>query len=73
MLDRRVATVPQHFHIRWLPSGKLDWERHDARDQAEEAAKQLSRRDEGYAIEQFHEPCRQCTLARSIGSATRTF
>lgn len=61
MLDRKLVIVPaSHFHIRWLPSGKLDWERHYTRDNAEKAAAQLARSNEEHVIEQFDDACRQC-------------
>lgn len=54
-----------HYHIRWVASGALDWERHDTRAEAEEAAKQLARSNEKYVIEQFDEACLLCqTLLR---------
>jgi hypothetical protein len=59
-----------HHHIRWIPSGDVDWERHETRAQAQESAKQLLRRGEEYAIEQFDEACIQCA-ALQAGNALR--
>lgn len=69
-----AATSPEtHYHIRWVSSGALDWERHDTRAHAEEAAKRLSRANEGYVVEQFDKACIRCqTLDRSGGRAVRT-
>lgn len=68
-MDRETAISPEiHFHIRWVTSGNLDWERHDTRAQAEESAKRLSRTDERYTIVQFDERCVECrTSARPVG------
>lgn len=55
-----VIALGLHYHIRWLPSGKLDYERHDTRAQAEEAANQLAQPNEGHAIERFDEACSKC-------------
>lgn len=56
--DVRVSGI--HYHIRWLPSRELDWERHHTPEQAEEAAVRLSRENEKWKIEQFGEDCPQC-------------
>lgn len=55
-----VAVSGIHYHIRWLPSRELDWERHHTPEQAEEAAVRLSRENEQWIIEQFDEVCPQC-------------
>lgn len=70
-MNSDTAVSPKvHYHIRWLDSGELDWERHDARIQAEEAAKQISRRDERYSVEGVNEEdCIKCaTLVRDAKS-----
>ena len=54
-----------HHHIRWVPSGAVDWEPHETLAQAEESAKRLSRKYEGYVIEQFDEACVQCAALRA--------
>lgn len=65
--DTAVSPVI-HYHIRWVSSGAVDWERHDTRTQAEESATRLSRTNEEYKIEQFDESCVQCrTSNRSVG------
>lgn len=62
-MDSDAAVSPEiHYHIRWLASGELDWERHDTRVQAEEAASQISRPDERYAVERFNEACINCAM-----------
>ena len=58
-----------HYHICWLASGDVDWERHDTRTQAEAAAEQLSQLDERYSIEAFDECCVRC--ATSVVSDAR--
>ena len=55
-----AAPTKIHYHIRWLASGELDWERHDTRTRADQAAKQLSRPDERYAVEPFEGSCVKC-------------
>lgn len=61
-----------HFHIRWVSSGAVDWERHGTRAEAEEAAKQLSLKDEKFTVEQFDETCPKCqTLAHPEKVADR--
>lgn len=55
-----VTSSKIHHHIRWVSSGAVDWERHETRTQAEESAKQLSRKGEEYSIEEFDEACLEC-------------
>ena len=62
-----------HYHIRWLASGRLDWEPHDTRTQAEEAAERLSQRDERYAVEQFEEPFVKCCKPAVRDARTEKF
>jgi len=64
-MDCHTASVPEtHYHIHWL-NGKVDWERHDTRAEAEQSAARLSRPGEQYAIEQFDKTCVHCrTTAR---------
>ena len=57
--DTASCTEP-HYHIRWLSSGRLDWERHDTHAKADESAKELRIGDEGYEIEEFDETCEIC-------------
>ena len=65
-MNSDTAASPKiYYHIRWLASGELDWERHDTRTQAEEAAERLSRPAERYVVELFEESCVKCaTLVR---------
>ena len=51
-----------HFHIRWV-SGKLDWERHATRFDAERSAKRLVGPRETYRIEEADGHCRVCKMA----------
>ena len=53
-----------HFHIHWVGSDKLDWERHDSRTDAEESAKRLAQKGEEYAVEQFNGDCQKCRSDR---------
>jgi hypothetical protein len=53
-----------HFHIHWLRSDKLDWERHDTRTDAEESASRLAQNGEEYSVEQFNGDCQKCRLDR---------
>ncbi|MGH9574148.1 MAG: hypothetical protein ACRD40_11540 [Candidatus Acidiferrales bacterium] len=49
-----------HYHIRWSDS-KLDWERFNTRQEAEQAARQLTRSDETFTLEQVDDgTCMQC-------------
>jgi hypothetical protein len=49
-----------HYHIRWSNT-KLDWERFRTRQEAEQAARQLARPGETFALEQVHDgTCVQC-------------
>jgi len=49
-----------HFHIRWSPSGLLDWQAFDTQAEAEAAAAQLSRPSETYTIEASLANCGRC-------------
>jgi len=61
-MNRDTTLSPKiHYHIRWLVSGEVDWERHDTRTQAEEAAERLSQPGERHSIERFDECCVKCT------------
>jgi hypothetical protein len=69
-MDSVSAVSPKiHYHIRWLASDELDWERHDTRAQAEEAANQLSRPHEQYSVERFEENCVRCQKLASTAKA----
>jgi hypothetical protein len=59
---REQLTIPHkfHFHILWVYSKKLDWERHDTQAEAEESAKRLAQGSEEYAVEQFDGDCPRC-------------
>lgn len=65
-MNSNAAVYPKtHYHIRWLDSGQLDWERHATRAEAEEAAERLSRQNESHSVERFEETCVKCaTLVR---------
>jgi len=50
-----TAVSPKiHYHIRWLASDELDWERHG------------TRADERYSVEQFEDNCAKCTVSRNM-------
>jgi hypothetical protein len=60
-----------HYHIRWSNT-KLDWERFRTRQEAEQAARQLARPGETFALEQVHDAtCVQCLKIWREWSATR--
>lgn len=59
-----------HFHIRWS-NLRLDWEPFISLEDADKAAKQISRRDEKYTIEQFGSECLQCERLREIARGKR--
>jgi hypothetical protein len=64
-MNLNPATIPSksHFHIRWVLSDKIDWERHDTQPDAEASAKLLAQRSEEFAIEQFNGDCPKCPSA----------
>lgn len=68
-MNRETSTFTAiHYHIHWISSDSLDWERHDTRVEAEESAIELVREDEGYEIEEFNGICALCrSLGRSEG------
>lgn len=70
-MDPVVPTFPAvtHYHIRWFPSGELDWKPHATRAEAEESANYLSGRHEEYGIEQFDKDCVSCWAFRSATEA----
>jgi len=49
-----------HYHIRWLPSGRLDWEKFGTRGEAEAQARELARTNEIYNVVEFDQSCKQC-------------
>lgn len=61
-----------HFHIRWSGVSDLDYERFDSREQADESAKLLVRRDETYSIEQFGDSCGRCAKAAAKAAKPST-
>ena len=53
-----------HYHIRWSDS-KLDWQRFDTREEAEQAARQMLRRGETFTVEHVEEKtCMQQTCKK---------
>lgn len=68
-MARSIAVCAEpHYHIRWVASDELDWERHDTRAQAAQSAEQISRTDEQYVIEKFDDACVQCRASsRAVG------
>lgn len=48
----------RHFHIRWMPSFVLDWQRFDTEKEAEERANELP--GEAYKIEEVTQNCGRC-------------
>ena len=66
-MNRDVESPAVHFHIRWGSgtfSGKLDWERHATRSDAERSAKRLAGPYETYNIEKADEKCIVCKMGR---------
>lgn len=64
-VDKTVArdiasSAEPHYHIRWVSSGAIDWERHGTQVRAEESAKKLARSDEEFEILEVHGACAQC-------------
>lgn len=59
MKDKDDRPQGAHYHIHWS-DGKVDWERHATRADAERSARQLIRSDETYIIEKFAGPCEVC-------------
>jgi hypothetical protein len=53
-------TVQRHFHIRWLPTSALDWQRFDTQEEAETRANELVLPDETYTIELITGNCETC-------------
>ena len=49
-----------HFHIRWLPSRALDWQRFGTQKEAEERAAELLLPGESYVIEVITQTCERC-------------
>lgn len=49
-----------HYHIRWLPARKLDWEKFDTLEAARQRAGELVRQGESYEIELVAEDCPVC-------------
>jgi len=66
MTSDTAVSLKIHYHICWLASGELDWERHGTRTDAEEAAERLVRPDERYSVEQFEDNCAKCTVSRNM-------
>lgn len=54
-----------HFHIRWSSSTQLDWQPFESREEAEEAAKEMVRWNETYAIEERNGSCERCGKFRN--------
>lgn len=60
-----VDPKPQaHFHIRW-DSGRIDWERFNSREEAEQRAQEIVLSRETYSIEQFDDSCEHCKTWRA--------
>jgi hypothetical protein len=58
-----------HYHIHWAGKAKLDWQAFSTRAEAEERAKELALRGEGYAIEEHGEACSRCgNMMKSVGA-----
>jgi hypothetical protein len=58
-----------HYHIRWANS-KLDWERFNTRQEAEQAARQLARPGETFTLEHVDDKtCMPCLKIYKIGLA----
>jgi len=49
-----------HYHIKWLPSGKLDWQPFTTQDDAEQMARELRLGEEDYWIEPIEGECEAC-------------
>jgi hypothetical protein len=60
-----------HFHIRWLPSHVLDWERFDTQKEAEARASELVLPGEKYEIEVAAQDCDPCRAIEPRGAAPK--
>jgi len=65
-----MADVP-HFHIRWLPSRVLDWQRFDTQKEAEARANELVLPGEKYKIEAVVRDCETCAVLDPRGTAPK--
>lgn len=54
-----------HYHIRWLGSEAMSWERFPTREEAEETAKQRARPGQAYTIEELGEGCTRCAAGNT--------
>jgi hypothetical protein len=75
-MERREANVAgngisagAHYHIRWWPSGNLDWERFDSREDAHTRAYELASPGETYSLEEFQQNCTRCNPLASAANS----
>jgi hypothetical protein len=54
------STNGLHYHIRWFPTDRLDWERFREYGDADVRANELRLDGETYAAEEFDDTCRHC-------------
>ena len=57
--------MSEHYHIKWLPSGKLDWKPFPTPRDAKSFAKDLVMRGEKYKIERITVECAICARVKS--------
>jgi len=56
----RNTYSPEYYHIRWLPSSKLDWESFETPKEAEDSAKSFVGANETYVVEVAAGECERC-------------
>lgn len=54
-----------HYHIQWSCTNRLDWERFDTVQAAEEAARCLMKPGEKFTIKAEGEGCPRCALVKA--------
>lgn len=54
--------MSRHYHIRWLPSGKRDWQRFNSAEEAQKTAEDLVLPEESYVVEPGASDCEACAI-----------
>lgn len=54
-----------HYHIHWFPMDRLDWERFDTAQDAEEVARCLVQPGEKFTIKVEGADCLRCAIPRA--------
>jgi hypothetical protein len=69
-IDHRANVSGIHYHIRWHPTERLDWESFGTLDAANASANELRLDGETYTIEKCNGSCRQ-SVPKSAPPARR--